>query len=72
MLHVHHRVQNNFQTYLDFPTFINMADSSDEFESDLSCESEYESVESSDEWESESSSEEEEVDSDSEVVEGGP
>ena len=47
-----------------------MADSSDEFESDLSCESEYESVESSDEWESESSSEEEEVDSDSEVVEG--
>ena len=28
-----------------------MADSSDEFESDLSCESEYESVESSDEWE---------------------
>ena len=48
-----------------------MADSSDEFESDLSCESEYESVESSDEWESESSSEEEEVDSDSEVVEGG-
>ena len=32
-----------------------MADSSDEFESDLSCESEYESVESSDEWESESS-----------------
>ena len=49
-----------------------MADSSDEFESDLSCESEYESVESSDEWESESSSEEEEVDSDSEVVEGGP
>ena len=48
-----------------------MADSSDEFESDLSCESKYESVESSDEWESESSSEEEEVDSDSEVVEGG-
>ena len=48
-----------------------MTDSSDEFESDLSCESEYESVESSDEWESESSSEEEEVDSDSEVVEGG-
>ena len=48
-----------------------MADSSDEFESDLSCESEYESVESSDEWESESSSEEKEVDSDSEVVEGG-
>ena len=48
-----------------------MADSSDEFESDLSCESEYESVESSDEWESESSNEEEEVDSDSEVVEGG-
>ena len=47
-----------------------MADSSDEFESDLSCESEYECVESSDEWESESSSEEEEVDSDSEVVEG--
>ena len=47
-----------------------MADSSDEFESDLSCESEYESVESSDEWESESSNEEE-VDSDSEVVEGG-
>ena len=32
-----------------------MADSSDEFESDLSCESEYESVESSDEWESVSS-----------------
>ena len=29
-----------------------MADSSDEFESDLFCESEYESVESSDEWES--------------------
>ena len=28
-----------------------MADSSDEFESDLSCESEYENVESSDEWE---------------------
>ena len=28
-----------------------MADSSDEFESDLSCESEYESVENSDEWE---------------------
>ena len=28
-----------------------MADSSDEFESDLSCESVYESVESSDEWE---------------------
>ena len=28
-----------------------MADSSDEFESDLFCESEYESVESSDEWE---------------------
>ena len=48
-----------------------MADNSDEFESDLSCESEYESVESSDEWESESSSGEEEVDSDSEVVEGG-
>ena len=48
-----------------------MADSSDEFESDLSCESEYESVESLNEWESESSSEEEEVDSDSEVVEGG-
>ena len=66
-----HYFCNKWINYLDFPTFINMADSSDEFESDLSCESEYESVESSDEWESESSSEEEEVDSDSEVVEGG-
>ena len=47
-----HYFYNKWINYLDFPTFINMADSSDEFESDLSCESEYESVESSDEWES--------------------
>ena len=47
-----HYFCNKWINYLDFPTFINMADSSDEFESDLSFESEYESVESSDEWES--------------------
>ena len=41
-----HYFCNKWINYLDFPTFINMADSSDEFESDLSCESEYESVES--------------------------
>ena len=46
-----HYFCNKWINYLDFPTFINMADSSDEFESDLSCESEYKSVESSDEWE---------------------
>ena len=46
-----HYFCNKWINYLDFPTFINMADSSDEFESDLSCESKYESVESSDEWE---------------------